>query len=115
MAGYSIPRETLSDSDGQGGAIGSCIPPLFLCGFNREFSALIRRDEISGAQEFNAMSDDEAQNMSTIEDDSLSNENESVDSPPTGSATPVKKKRRKDGSEMGSTKKKQKVLPINFS
>lgn len=61
------------------------------------------------------MSDDEAQNLSTMEDDSLSNENESVYSQPTGSGTPVKKKRKKEGSETGSTKKKVKVLPTNFS
>jgi hypothetical protein len=61
------------------------------------------------------MSDDEVQNLSNMEDDSLSNENESVYSQPTTSGTPVKRKRKKEGSEVGSTKKKVKVLPINFS
>jgi len=77
---------------------------------------LIRCDEISGSQEVNATSDDDGQNASAMDDDSLSNENESVFSQPVGGgpSTPVKKvKRRKESSEMGSAKKKQKLLAIN--
>jgi hypothetical protein len=77
---------------------------------------LIRHDEISGSQEVNATSDDEAQNASAMDEDSLSNDNESVVSQPVGLGTPLKKtKKRKEGSEVGSAKKKQKYLTVNFS
>jgi len=77
---------------------------------------LIRCDEISGSQEVNAASDDDGQNTSALDDDSVSNENESVVSQAIGGpSTPVRRvKKRKEGSEMGSAKKKQK-LAINTS
>jgi len=77
---------------------------------------LIRCDEISGSQEVNAASDDDGQNTSPVDDESVSNENESVFSQAIGGgpSTPMKKaKKRKEGIEMGSAKKKQKLLAIN--
>ena len=73
---------------------------------------MIRNDEVSGSQEFIATSDDDLQNPSIREDESVTNGDEdSVAS--QGIGTPVKKpKKRKEGSEVGSAKKKQKKIAI---
>jgi hypothetical protein len=69
----------------------------------------MRQDEVAGSHEFMQTSDDENQ-TSAKEDDSLTNgDDESVMSQTNG--TPVKKsKKRKEGSEMGSAKKKVKKI-----
>jgi hypothetical protein len=71
-----------------------------------KFAALMHRDEVAGSQEVGATSEDELQ-VSTS--DSATVVGEDDPSASQGVGTPVKKvKKRKEGSEPGSAKKKQK-------
>jgi hypothetical protein len=74
----------------------------------------MRRDEVAGSQELMATSDDELLTASGKDDDSVTNgEDDSTASQTLG--TPVRKvKKRRDGNDIESAKKKQKVLIQNF-
>ena len=71
----------------------------------------MHRDEVSGAQEIAATSEDETQNTSdtaTVVTNGEMTNGEDDPSAPHGLVTPVKVKKRKDGVEPGSVKKKHK-------
>ena len=71
-------------------------------------------EQLTGAQDIFGTSDDELQNASAKEDDSITN----ADEEPLASqnnGTPVKKSaKRKDASEVGSAKKKMKQIGITI-
>jgi hypothetical protein len=78
-----------------------------------------RHVDLSGANEFPATSEDELQNASAKDDDSVTvvttgdDDNLSQGHLSQGPSTPVKKvKKRKEGSENGSVKKKQKKVDV---
>ena len=74
----------------------------------------MHRDDVVGSQEVISTSDDETQNASTKDDDdsvTVMTTGEDEDMTQVGLSTPVKKvKKRKEGSENGSVKKKQKKV-----
>lgn len=68
----------------------------------------MRRDEVIGSQEMNLASDEELQNPLAKEDDTFANgDEESVGSQENGS--PLRLKKRKEGSDFAFTKKKAKI------
>ena len=79
---------------------------------NFQFMVLAQREEISGSQEINATSEDEAQNASVKDDDSMTVVTNGEDDIPLSQSTPVKLKKRKEGSSEHGSAKKQKVVPL---
>jgi hypothetical protein len=75
---------------------------------------LAQREDIAGSQDITSNSDDDAQNASVKDEDSMTNVTSGEDElSQSGAQTPQKKvKKRKEGSEHGSAKKKARISSI---